>query len=159
MRVLPLAAIAALTLAAPLAAQVNTTDKVEITRDQIMAEKRAIVAQNMNLSEQESVAFWPVYDEFQAELRANTQKAGSFVADNATSWGSLSAEQSEKLVKGVLGADKERLELFQKYWGKFTKVITPAQTARYYQIERKLKAILDVALADAIPLVGPPSGS
>ena len=52
----------ATTLAAPAMAQNAGTANMEILRQKIKADKKLVVAQNLNLTDAEGAAFWPVYD-------------------------------------------------------------------------------------------------
>ena len=40
----------------------------EIVREKIRADKKALVAQNLKLTDSEAQAFWPMYDEFQKAM-------------------------------------------------------------------------------------------
>ncbi len=45
-------------------------DMIEVIRGQITADREALVAENLNLTAEESEAFWPVYRRFQNERSA-----------------------------------------------------------------------------------------
>ena len=57
-------------LAAPLAAQTSqsATTNMDILAQKIKADKKLLVAQTMQLTDQEGTAFWPIYDAYQADL-------------------------------------------------------------------------------------------
>src|SRR5262245_54822987 len=44
------------------------TANIDILRDTIRSNKKALVAVNLTLTDQEAAGFWPVYDEYQGEL-------------------------------------------------------------------------------------------
>ena len=57
-------------LVAPAAYAQSTTDDVEITRSDIQADRKAIVAANLGLTDAEGTAFWPVYNAYRLEMRS-----------------------------------------------------------------------------------------
>ena len=61
--------IVALFLVSFLSAQ-TTNDYLEITRDVIKTEKKAAIAEVMELSETESQPFWNLYNEYEGKLYA-----------------------------------------------------------------------------------------
>ena len=60
--------ILVLAISLPLFAQ-SDADVMEMTREVIRAERKALVAANMQLTDTESNMFWPVYNEYQDETR------------------------------------------------------------------------------------------
>ena len=66
--------------AAPVRAEEKKADvsNMEILREKIQADKKLVVAANMDLTEAEAKAFWPIYQEYQAKLtkiNGTTRKA------------------------------------------------------------------------------------
>ena len=57
-------------VAAPLAAQTgqSATTNMDILAQKVKADKKLLVAQTMQLTDQEGKAFWPIYDAYQADL-------------------------------------------------------------------------------------------
>jgi hypothetical protein len=53
----------------PGVAQDKPADNMQILRDKIKADKKLVVATNMELTESEAKGFWPVYDEYQKDLQ------------------------------------------------------------------------------------------
>ncbi len=65
---------------APLnAAQDKPADNMQILRDKIKADKKLVVASNMELTESEAKSFWPIYDEYQKELQKINQRMVNLV--------------------------------------------------------------------------------
>jgi hypothetical protein len=51
-------------LGALAAAQDKPADNMQIMREKVKADKKLLVASNMQLTEAEAKAFWPVYEEY-----------------------------------------------------------------------------------------------
>ena len=59
----------ALILAVPAIAQTQSTSTdMKILADEVKADKKALVAQNMQLTATEAESFWPIYDAYQQDL-------------------------------------------------------------------------------------------
>ena len=61
-------------LAAPVMAQNTATTNMDILRQKIKADKKLVVAENLNLTDAEGAAFWPLYDAYQKNLEAINQR-------------------------------------------------------------------------------------
>ena len=69
-----LALFAALLWAFPAQSQDKPADDMEILRDKLKADKKLLVATNMELTESEAKNFWPVYEDYQKELQRINQR-------------------------------------------------------------------------------------
>ncbi len=150
-----LAVIMICLVAVPAIAQDTPADNMDIVRDALRAQKKVLIAENMPLTESEATAFWPIYEEYQGALKVINDSDIKLIEEYATNWNmdSMTDEIAEKLTKKSLANRGERLKLQDKYFSKFAKVITAKKAARYYQLENKIRAVIDYDLAAQIPLV------
>ena len=144
---------ATLALTATLALAQATSDVVEITRDDIQTGRKEILANTMEFTEAEGTAFWPVYNAYRLEIRKVDDKLIKVIMDFADSYESLTDVQAETMVKDLLAARQEKAKIAAAYLKKFTKVIPPKKTARFYQVENRMDLIVQIAAAAEIPLV------
>ncbi|MGZ6275097.1 MAG: hypothetical protein ACXWMI_03175, partial [Syntrophales bacterium] len=49
----------------PVCAQDKPADTNQLVREKLQADKKLFIAENMQLSEAEAKAFWPVYESYQ----------------------------------------------------------------------------------------------
>ena len=127
-------------------------DAIEIIRAQINTDRQAVVALNMNLSAEQSEAFWPVYREYHAERDELMDTRVRLLTEfSATSMG-MTAEQASQILDDALKLEKKLVELKRNYRSKFEKVLAPRATLRYYQVENKLDTIINFELASVVPL-------
>jgi len=145
-------AVAAL-LALPAAAQ--TTSDMQILADKIRADKKLVVSANMQLTEDEGKAFWPVYDAYQKDLQAINERLANAIKAyaDALAAGPLSNETAKKLFNEAVAAEDSEVKLKQSYLPKLEKAVSSAKAVRYLQIETKIRAAVRYELAGAIPLV------
>ena len=129
------------------------TDEVEVGRAVAQAERKMVVAKNMELSEEESSAFWPVYNDFHEALRKVNDRRVALIQQFAKDYETFSDEAAEQLVADYFDIQQERLKIRKSWVKRFNKVLPPRKVARYVQVENKLDAIVNFELARSIPLV------
>jgi hypothetical protein len=147
-----LTSAAFVTTATPCFAQ-SATDELELVRVIIEAERKAVVATNMNLSDAESEAFWPVYNEFETAVRSVNDRRVKIITELAQKFETLTDEQATDLLEQSFKFQQERVKVRKSYMKKFGKVLSGKQLARFYQIDGKIDTMIDFDLARAIPLV------
>jgi len=128
-------------------------DEEELVKSTLQTGKKAIIVDNMGFTEDESKAFWPVYDEFQQAKQKLNERTIKVIKDYLDSYETITNEKAEALLKEYMAIEKERADLKSAFLPKFTKVLPAKKVARYYQIENKLEAIVKYELAKDVPLV------
>jgi len=139
-------------------AQEATQMNMEILKEKIKADKKLVVAANMNLNDAETKSFWPLYEGYQKELEQINHQLIATVKAYADAYnagkGELSNDQAKKLLGEALAVEESEVKLRQSYAAKLGKVLPATKVARYLQIENKIRAIVKFELAAQIPLVG-----
>ena len=147
----------AISFAAPALAQEAGNMNMEILKEKVKADKKLLVAANMNLTDAEAKGFWPLYDGYQKELEQINQRLGSVIKSYADAHnagkGMIPDETAKKLLKEALAVEESEVKLRQSYAAKLEKALPATKVARYLQIENKIRAILKFELAQQIPLV------
>ena len=150
-------ALAALTLACVPASFAADTpaDNMQILREKIRADKKLLVAQNMDLTESEAKGFWPIYEAYQRDLwKINHQIAHlleSYAAD--VQGKSLTDAKAKQLIAESVAIEQAEAKLKSTYAPKLSKVLPPKKVVRYLQIENKIRAVVKYDLATGVPLV------
>ena len=134
-------------------AQDKPADNMEIVKEKIRTDKKLFMATNMQLTESEAKAFWPVYDAYQAELAKLRDREIQLIGDFAANYRTMSDDVAKNLLDDALAIDSDHMRLRQSYLLKFRGVLPETKVARYYQLESKIDAVLEYELARKIPLV------
>jgi len=134
-------------------AQDKPADTMEIVKEKIRTDKKLFVANNMQLSESEAKAFWPVYESYQLEVAKLRDREIQLVADFAANYITMSDDVAKDLLNDSLSIDSDYQKLRQSYLAKFRGVLSDRKVARYYQLESKINAVYEYELARKIPLV------
>jgi hypothetical protein len=147
-----LAAAFLLTVVTSTRLSAQTTSDIEVARAQLATERKSIVAQNLPMSEQESTAFWPVYENYRSAMREVGDRRVKLIKDYAAAYQNLTDDQAKKMLRESQDIAKKELDVKEDYVGKFSKVLPAKKVARFYQIESKLDATVAYGLAHDIPL-------
>lgn len=138
----------------PLAmAQELSSDKMQIVSAQAKADKKRLVAENMQLSEAQARKFWPIYDQYQDELFILRTRQLKLIEAYAENYESMTNKIAKKLLDEYLTIESLRQKVREAYLPKFRKVLPDVKVTRYYQIENKISAVVNYELAKPIPLV------
>jgi len=149
------AALALLTFAPLSWAQDKPADNMQILRDKIKADKKLVVAANMELTESEAKGFWPIYEQYQKDLQKINQRIVKLLESYADDFHkkSLTDDKAKKLIDEAVAIEQAEANLKSAYAPKLGKALPVKKVARYLQIENKIRAVIKYDLAQGVPLV------
>jgi hypothetical protein len=136
-------------------AQDLEVSSMDVLRAQLDLDKRVVVEENLVLTESAARAFWPIYEEYQRELREIDERVVRLVSEYVEAYGndSITEATAKRLLDESLALDGAEIALRKRYAARLVGVIPPVEAARYLQIERKIRAVVEFELMDRIPLV------
>jgi hypothetical protein len=136
-------------------AQDKPADNMQILREKIKADKKLLVATNMDLTESEAKGFWPIYEQYQKDLQKINQRIVAVLDSYADDYRnkSLTDDKAKKLINDALAIEQAEADLKSTYVPKLSKVLPVKKVARYLQIENKIRAVVKYDLAEGVPLV------
>jgi hypothetical protein len=127
---------------------------IQMLRKDVGRDRREIVKANMLLTNSEAARFWPLYDQYRAEIHKVGDRRWKVITDYAANRDSMSEDEANRLAREWLDAEKQRVDVKEEYLKKFQKEgLSARTTARFFQIDQKLDAAVDAALAAHIPLI------
>jgi hypothetical protein len=135
--------------------QGNLDQDIQLMRKDIRSQKKQIIAANLKLTDAEAEKFWPVYDQYTAELvKINDTKYAS-LNQYVNNFETISGDQAMDLSRNIVGVDASVAQLRERYMPLFAKVISPKKTALFFQMDRLLVMMIDVQLTSALPIAQP----
>ena len=134
------------------ASKLNPNDFIELLRKDIRSQKKQIIAENMGLSDAEAEKFWPVYDQYAAELSRIYDTKIALLNDYAENYSSMTGEQAENYIRKRAEVEQSIMQLRLKYMPAFRKVLSGRETAFFYQLDWRLGLAIDVELVQ-VPLI------
>lgn len=133
--------------------QTMTDQDIQLLRQDIRSKKKQLIAANLILTADEATKFWPVYDQYTAELVEINDAKYAAIKEYAEKWGTMTNEQALSLTNRALGVDQSVAQLRLKYVPIFEKVIPGTKVATFFQLDRRLQLLIDAQLASQLPLV------
>lgn len=131
----------------------SDNDYLEMAREVLKVEKKAAVAEAMELTDAESQPFWTLYNEFQSALYLVQNKRIDIIQNYSDNYESLSDEKADELWISSMKFEQEILKLNKKYYSKFKKILPMGKAARFMQLENKIETLVNAQLALDIPLI------
>lgn len=131
----------------------NTNDYMEVERAALKTEKKALVAQAMEFTDEESKVFWPLYNEYNEKQYVVNTKVYNTIVDYAENFDTLTDEKALELWNSTMQQNDELLKLKKTYFKKFQKILPGKKVVRYFQVENKVWTLINAQLALEIPLM------
>ena len=158
MRFVPLA-LALLVTSLPLASSAQdalpstapTVDE-QILLNRVMNDKRSVYANNLNMTDAESKAFWPIYDEYEAALKKLDDRFIALVNEFAEKYDTLTDKDAKAMLDEKMTIEAKRMALKQEYTKKVERVLPPVKALRYSQLETRIELLVRRSVYGLIPL-------
>jgi hypothetical protein len=124
-------------------------------RELIQMGREEAINEEMHFTADQSVAFWPLYKEYRAELAVVQDRQMAMVVDYMGNYYDykLTDADAERIIKDYFKIQKDILHIREQYVRKFRKILSAANVMRLYQLENKIEAEVNVALAQTVPLM------
>ena len=106
-------------------------------KERVEAQRVGFITQRLNLTPEESQAFWPVYNQYTEKLQQirNSVKLEQPLDD-------MSDADTEKLIMAQMDKESRELDLRKEYYQKLKKVISVKKIAKLYKAERDFRGEL-----------------
>ena len=136
-------------------AQRGVDQDIDLLRQDIRSHKKQIIAANLQLTDAEAEKFWPLYDQYTAELVKINDAKYAVIKEYAINYDTLTDDKALALTRQLLDVDQQVAQLRIKYVPLVNKVISGKKTALFFQMDRRLLMLIDLQLAEQIPMVQP----
>ena len=150
---LPSGPLPAQTYSTPLPT-VNDKD-VALLRQNLQAESKKIITKNMQLTDSEAAAFWPLYDQYAAEVRKVNDTRFGLIKQYAKVYKTMTPEEADSMVNLLAQADQTIISLRMQYLPKFEQVLPGTKAALFMQLDRRLDSLFNVQIASQLPAIKP----
>ena len=128
---------------------------LDLFRKDVRSLKKQIIAANMNLTDDEAVKFWPLYDKYTAELTTLYDQKYALLLSYAANYDTLTSEQAGNYVTGRAEVEEAVMKLRLRYYPLLRQVLSGKSTALFFQMDWRLGLILELQLASQTPLMQP----
>ena len=126
---------------------------IAMLRSDLRAQRKQITAQNMTLTSDEAVKFWPIFEDYRQEAMKTNDQRWALIKDYAANYNMMTDAQAQSYIDKSTALEQELIALRMKYVRIFEKVISPKKTALWYQIDRRVDLLINLQFSSVIPMV------
>jgi len=144
------------TSTAAIAAPATTVDEftdIPALRAAARADKKALVASALKLTDAEARKFWPVYDAYQRDLDMINRRRVVAVEVLIARDKPISDLYAKTLANELLVTDEAEIKARRTMQNGVLKALPAKKAARYLQLENKIRAVQAYDVAEALPLI------
>jgi len=128
-------------------------DEVQVARSALQADRKATVTEAMQFTDQEAKAFWPLYDQYRAKMQKQGDAVLRLVKDYGQLYPNVPDDRAKAMLKDLAKFEKQRVEIRNSYLKKTGRILSPAKTLRFAQVDSRLDLATQIEIAAQIPLV------
>ncbi|MEE8055511.1 MAG: hypothetical protein V3T38_05620 [Gammaproteobacteria bacterium] len=141
-------------VAAPVA-EPTQDQQMEMTRADIINQRKQIVAANMEITADQAQVFWPLYQKYTSAMQKVNDRELALIQGyaNAYNANTLTNAQAKSMFGEWMSIEEAALQLKKKFAPKFEEILPSKKVVRFFQIDNKLDAMINFELARVIPLV------
>lgn len=128
-------------------------DTIEVLRADLKADRNAVIAQEMILTEQESRAFWPIYREYRNASGKVTDRLVELVLEYADLYPNVPEAKAHDMLNQYTKVEAELLGVKRKYLKKMGKTLPASKLFRFAQLENRFELGTRLAVAAWLPML------
>ncbi|MEM0930567.1 MAG: hypothetical protein AAGI89_14865 [Pseudomonadota bacterium] len=147
------AAIFASSLCIEVSAQTQR-DKFEVAFEAQETRRRAIVAQGLELTEEEAEKFWPLYDAYRNDVKGVELRLVQNLSSFANNFETLDDEIAEELMGSAVDIEADMARLNRDHFKRVRRVLEPVHALRYFQLDQYIDTAQRMSVQRQIPLAG-----
>jgi len=130
----------------------NIVDEIELVRGVLKADRKVIIAEGMQLTDEESTAFWPIYRDYRTAMDKIGDGRVELVLEYADLYPDVPDERAKQMLKRYAELEEKTIAVRKKYLKKLSKVLPTSKLLRFAQLENRLDLAVRVQIAAAVPL-------
>jgi hypothetical protein len=128
--------------------------ETELVRSAFRLDKKAVVAEFLQLSDADAGKFWPIYEKYEQERVASVgDRRLQLIENYANKYETMDDASADKMVSESAIIQKKEIAVREKYYGMVKKSVGIGIAARFYQIEDVISVATRMQLYNAMPLL------
>jgi hypothetical protein len=136
------------------AAAQSSVDELGLIQDIYGKSKLEVVKEYLELSDAQSAAFKPVYEQYESQRKGLGQKKVKILEEYAKNYSILSESKATELTSANLKNNLDFEKLLSSTHSKMIKAIGGINAAKFVQLELYLQVIIRAEIQDSIPFIG-----
>jgi hypothetical protein len=133
--------------------ELNTESYIQLLRTDLNAQKRQIVNETMQLDDKQARIFWPIYNNYEAELDKLGDEKFAIVQEYAANFLTMTNEKADELAQRVMALDDQKMALRRRYYDLMKKSLPAILAVRFFQVENQIQLLVDLKIASNLPII------
>lgn len=160
-KILTIVACALVALPAATSAQQSMTDEerawFDLIRTDVRAQKAALVGEALSLTEEKAAVFWPVYEEYEAELKMIWDSHLELIEAYAASYDNMTDELANTLAEWAMDLEVQRIQLLRETFRTMAdnEAIGAVTAAHFIQVENRIDMLVNMEIMTELPMLQP----
>jgi hypothetical protein len=126
---------------------------IALLRADVRQKKTDVMSAVMQLDAEDASKFWPIYRDFEAELKTFYEQVGAGIKTYGSNIDKMDDAMADQLGTKVLNLEQQRNEMKRKYYLRFKTALDPIVAMRFLQVENQIERIIDLQVASELPIV------
>ncbi len=126
---------------------------LELLRSDIKTQKKAVVAQSMELNDLEAEKFWPIYRDFEYEGTKLGDVWVDIIKEYAANYENMTDEKADELMLKSFDFNEGKVDRNRKYYKKVKEALGAKKAGKFIQIINRVNMLIDLQTATEIPLL------
>lgn len=132
----------------------NIQAYVKLLLSHVRQRKAEVMAQMMQLNAADAAKFWPIYNEYDAELNKLSDLRAANIAEYARTYSQMTNGKADELIQSALADRTQQSELLAKYYDRVKAQLGAITAARFVQVEDQLLLVSDLQIDSSLPIFG-----
>ena len=126
---------------------------IELLRSDVKTEKKALITEVMQFSEEDALKFWPIYKEYEFELDKLGDKRIAFIKEYAENYQKMTDLKADEIMQSAFNYQEERLDLKKDLYKSLKEKLSPSKAAKFIQLEHQIQLLIDLQINAELPLL------
>ena len=136
-------------------AQIESFDStyIEGLKKDVGGTFKEIVKENLKLTEDEANKFWPLFDEYMAARGPIFEERVSITEEFMMNYYAMDDETAKDLINKAIQSQQDLMDVRKEYLNKMFEVLPAPLVGKFFQLDNRVSAVLDLVRMSATPLV------
>jgi hypothetical protein len=139
-------------LAQDQATDQSEDDAIKVVRNTLKADRQAVLTQSLQLTDQESKEFWPIYQQYRTDMDKVGDDMVKMVKEYASLYPNIPDDRAKDMLKELTSMQEKKLTTRTSFLRKSGRVLSPSKNLRLAQLENRMDLLVALKLASNIPL-------
>ncbi len=131
----------------------NLTAYAELLRNDVQAQKIAILTEVMGFTEAEDKAFWPIYRDYNTEMATLGDERVTLISEYTRAYTHITDDVARSLATRAMDLDKRRNAALERCFTRVGTALSPRMALKFLEVEHQLLLIIDLQISASLPIV------